>query len=107
MFLPGVDQRSPIARRARDIAARIASDLGGVEHLTEAQMQLIRRATLIAVSCERFEAQAAAGEEVDLDLYGKLTDRLGRTLQRLGIKRVAKDITPDLSEYLDEHPSSH
>jgi hypothetical protein len=32
------------------------------------------------------EAARAAGKEVDLKEYGMLTDRLGRTLQRLGLE---------------------
>jgi hypothetical protein len=99
LFLPGVDGRSALARRARDIAAAIASDLGGHDHLSEAQMQLVRRATLIAVSCEQMEAKAAAGEQIDLDLFGKLTDRLGRALQRLGLRRIPRDVTVDPLQY--------
>jgi hypothetical protein len=101
-FLSDVDGRSALARRVRDVASAIAGDLGGADALTEAQMQLIRRATLIAVSCERMESDAAAGKDIDLELFGSLTDRLGRTLQRLGMKRVAKDITPSLDQYLRE-----
>ena len=100
LFLPGVDGRSILARRARDVASAIAADLGGAESLSEAQKQLVRRAAMIGVSCEQMEAQAANGQEINLDLFGKLTDRLGRTLQRLGIKRVARNVTPTLAEYL-------
>ena len=32
--------------------------------------------------------------------YGQLTDRLGRAFQRLGLKRVMHDVTPDLGAYL-------
>ena len=101
LFLPGADARSAPARRMRDIASAIASDLGGSDTLSEAQMQLVRRAALIGISCEMMEAQAAGGKDIDLDLFGKLTDRLGRTLQRLGIKRVARNVAT-LSEYIRE-----
>jgi hypothetical protein len=40
------------------------------------------------------ESAAVAGEPFDL------TDRLGRAFQRLGLKRVMHDVTPDLSAYL-------
>jgi hypothetical protein len=50
--------------------------------------------------CEKLEGEAAAGNEIDLDLYGTLTDRLGRCFHRLGLKRQARDVTPSLSEYL-------
>jgi hypothetical protein len=36
------------------------------------------RATTIAIACERLEGEAAAGNEINLEVYGTLTDRLGR-----------------------------
>jgi hypothetical protein len=98
-FLIPIDQRSIQARRWRDVSAQITADLGG-EPLSEAQRQLVRRATTIAVQCEVMEAEAANGGEIDLDTYGQLTDRLGRVLSRLGIRRQPRDVTPDLRSYL-------
>ena len=44
-------------------------------------------------------APGATGEEIDLETYGQLTDRLGRTFGRLGLKRVARDVKT-LDQYL-------
>jgi hypothetical protein len=99
LFLPGVDGRSAIARRTRDIFDQLCSDLGG--DLSEAQTQLCRRAAMIAISCEELESRGVQGERIDLDLFGKLTDRLGRVLQRLGIKRTPRDVTPTVDQYLN------
>jgi len=82
--------------------AEIFSDLGGADQLSEGQRQLARRATTISLECERLEAKAVTGEEIDLETYGQLTDRLGRAFGRLGLKRVANDVTPSLAEYLAE-----
>ena len=100
LFLPGVDHRGAIARRARDIFDAICLDLGGHDQLSEAQTQLVRRAAMISIECEQMESRSAAGEGIDLDLFGKLADRLGRTLQRLGIKRVPRDVTPSVADYV-------
>jgi hypothetical protein len=94
------DQRGPWARRWRDVLAEIVSDLGGHHGLSEAQRQLARRCATISIACERMEGEAAQGKAIDLIAYGMLTDRLGRALQRLGIKRIARDVTPDLQTYL-------
>jgi hypothetical protein len=40
------------------------------------------------------EGQAAAGAEIDVERFGTLTDRLGRTFQRLGLKRQQRNVTP-------------
>jgi hypothetical protein len=83
------------ARRFRDVLAEIVSDLGGHDSgLSEAQRQLARRGTTIAITCEKMEGEAAGGNDIDLEMYGRLTDRLGRGFQRLGIKRLQRDVTP-------------
>lgn len=88
------------ARRFRDVLGAILSDLGGVDGLSEGQRQLARRCALICIECERMEGQVAGGVEIDLETYGQLTDRLGRALQRLGLKRQPRDVTPTLDGYL-------
>jgi hypothetical protein len=88
------------SRRFADVLNEVISDLGGADRLSEGQRQLARRCATISVVCEKLEGVVAGGGEVDLILYGVLTDRLGRAFDRLGLKRVPKNITPTLSEYL-------
>jgi hypothetical protein len=94
------DQRGPWARRWKDVLAEIVSDLGGADLLSEGQKQMARRIATIAIACEKMEGLAAQGQEIDLDTYGTLTDRLGRALQRLGLKRQARDVGPSLGDLL-------
>src|SRR5205823_3008214 len=90
------------ARRFRDVLDQIIADLSGPDGLSEGQRQLARRATTIAIACERLEGEAAAGNEIDLEVYGTLTDRLGRCFQRLGLKRQARNVTPpSVAAYLE------
>jgi len=86
------DGRGPWGRRFRDVLAEIVSDLGGADRLSEGQRQLARRAATISIACEKIEGDAAAGAAIDLETYGKLTDRLGRTFQRLGLKREPRPV---------------
>jgi hypothetical protein len=79
------------ARRFRDVLSEILSDLGH-DGLSEGQRQLARRAATISIMCERMEGEAAAGANIDLDVYGTLTDRLGRAFQRLGLERRARTV---------------
>ena len=90
------------ARRFRDVLAEITNDLGGPDLLSEGQRQLIRRATTISIMCEKLEGDAAAGAAINLEDYGKLTDRLGRAFQRLGLKRQPRDVGPTLAQILAE-----
>jgi hypothetical protein len=79
------------ARRFRDVLGEIISDMGR-DGLSEGQRQLARRCATIAIACEKMEGDAAAGNEIDLEQYGMLTDRLGRAFGRLGLRRQAKPV---------------
>jgi hypothetical protein len=65
------------SRRFRDILGQIIADLGGSDRLSEAQKQLCRRVSLMCWACERLEARSVAGEAIDLEQFGQLTDRIG------------------------------
>jgi hypothetical protein len=100
-LLPMTDGRSATAGRFKDLVEDIAADLGGKEHLSEAQRQLVRRAAMLSAECERQEALSARGEaEFNCELYGTMCDRLGRLFGRLGLERVARDVTSTLQSYL-------
>ena len=75
------------------------------EGLSEGQRQLARRCATISIECEKMEGEAAQGRDIDLFTYGTLTDRLGRALQRLGLKRVPRDVGPTLADYLQQQAS--
>lgn len=98
-ILEGIDGRTATARRFRDVLAEIISDLGGVDRLSEGQRQLARRCAMLAVECEKLEALGVAGQAINLETYGQLTDRMGRAFQRLGLKRVPRNVTPTIEEY--------
>ena len=100
LFIDG-DARLKVSRPFRDVLASIATDLGGVDRLSEGQKQIARRCAMLSVRCEIMESAAVAGQPFDLDAYGQLTDRLGRAFQRLGLRRVMHDVTPDLGTYLN------
>ena len=89
-----LDGRTHMAMRFRDLNDDIIADLGGRDRLSTGQLQLVRRAATLSVTAEGMEADAVSGKAFDVDLYGQLTDRLGRCLQRLGLERKARDVRP-------------
>lgn len=97
-MLAGVDGRSMMARRFREICAGIEDDLGG--DLTEAQRNILARAATLAVWAEEREAELARGEDFDALAYATVANSLRRLLSDLGLHRVAKDVTPDLQSYI-------
>jgi hypothetical protein len=92
---------SPTILRFGDLLARVINDLGGEAELSEAQVQLARRASWICAQCEVLETRAEPGAPNDLVLYAMLTGRLVQVLTVLGLKREPRDITPTLQDYLN------
>jgi hypothetical protein len=88
------DGRGPWGRRWRDLYEQILTDLGDPEGLNAEQDQEARRAATICIMCEKIEGRAVAGEDVDPDQYGTLSDRLGRSFRRLGLKPPRDDAGP-------------
>jgi hypothetical protein len=103
-LLPNVDGRSMWARRMRDLMALHLSDLGGEAAVSAAEKSIIRRAATLTVELERMEERFATEGEADaeaLDLYSRTSGNLRRLLEAIGLRRRPKDITPDLSTYIE------
>jgi hypothetical protein len=94
-LLDNLDARSAPARRFRDVQNDIARDIsGGIDHLTEAQLQLVRTAAGLVVMRESFDTAALNGEEVSVSEYCRVSNSLRRVLATIGFNRVPRDITP-------------
>jgi hypothetical protein len=93
LFSEVIDWRTSIARRFKDLVGDIASDLGGADQLSSAQMQLIRRASMVSAECEKQELLAAKGDtEFDVEAYVVKTNCLRRVFETLGLHRVPRPV---------------
>jgi hypothetical protein len=72
------------------IAMSYADDAGGADSLTEAQRTLVATAATLTVQSELLKASLLRGEAVDVEQLTRIANVLGRTLQRLGIKKRAE-----------------
>jgi hypothetical protein len=99
--LPGVDNRSEVARRYRDILSAIVSDMGGADRLSEVRLQLCRRFSAAAVMAEQLEAKLARGETIDIGQHAQLVSSMVRVSNRIGLNRRAREIVPTLEHYLE------
>ena len=98
LFLDGVDGRSALARRYRDVLAQIISDIGGDP--SEAQGLIARRAATLAVWCEQEEVGLASGGTFNIGEYTTAANTMRRLLADLGLERRMRDITPSIDSYL-------
>jgi hypothetical protein len=105
MFVEGGDGRSPWSIRWKDLIYSHATDLGGVEALSEAQISIIRRASSMECELERLEARLSVGEDIDLGEYGRLAGRLCRMFEIIGVKKLARPLDPtgELARAFESH----
>jgi len=97
-ILPGLDGRTGPARRYREIVADFVQHLGG--EVTAAEEAVIRRAAQLQLWCEDAEAAFARGEAFDITSFTTAANALRRLLADLGLQRRARDVTPDLRDYI-------
>jgi hypothetical protein len=94
-LLPGIDQRGPWIRRAKDLIAEFHSD---IPEPSAAERSIIRRCAVLTVELEQLESKfAAAGSATatDLDLYVRASGSLRRLLLAIGLERRPKEISDD------------
>lgn len=82
-LLPGIDGRSPDARRYRDLVANFAAELGGVGELSEAEMAIVRQAAAMTAQSERTQATMVNGGPVDAEQLTRLMNSQQRALRSL------------------------
>ena len=75
-LLPGIDCRSPVARRYRDLVSAILVDRGGGDYCSESRRQLIRRFAAAACFAEQLEARLVNGEQIDIQQHATLSSTL-------------------------------
>jgi hypothetical protein len=83
-----------------EIIAAIETDLGGADRLSEGERQLVQRAAVLGAFIENCEATYLRNEDVELADYLAAINAQRRVLATLGLRRVPKDVTPNLSTYL-------
>ncbi len=102
-FIPGigtVDGRTRPAKAYEAIVNALVADLGGKDAISRAELEIVRRAAGLGVLAGQIEAAIVAGDDIDPMQYQSVANAQGRLLFRLGLKRVARDVTPPLADYL-------
>jgi hypothetical protein len=90
MFVNLGDARSAWAKRWADLITAHASDLGGPEVLSEAQLSICRRASAIECELEATEGRMSAGQSIDIGQYARLIGCLCRLFELVGVRGRAR-----------------
>ena len=89
-----LDGRTRARKQFDAIANGIASDLGGEDHLSTVQRHLVEAFAGAAVHVHDLNARLLKGEAVDVLKHSQAISSMVRIAARIGIDRVARDITP-------------
>jgi hypothetical protein len=97
-----LDGRTKARRRFDAIAEGIAADLGGEDRLSTVQRHLIEAFAGAAVNVHDLNARLLLGEEIDIVEHSHAISTMVRIASRIGMHRVARDVSPDPLEYARE-----
>jgi hypothetical protein len=89
-LLGGIDGRSALGRRYRDLQIALADDLGGPDKMTEAERALVRQAAALTVKSEEMQGAIIRGEAVDGEQLVRLTDAATRALTAVRRRTAGK-----------------
>ncbi len=93
-------------RRLSDLISLHIADLGGPANTSESEKMLVRRAAMLTLQLELMEQGWAehhngVAPAKRLIEYQQVCSALRRILEALGLKRRARDVTPNLDQYLE------
>lgn len=95
LFLAGIDGRSLIARRYREVFAQLLTDIGRPPR--EAEVLIARQVAALAVLAQTMEAQLVAGQAINIGEFTTNANCLRRLLADLPKQTDTKDINPQSS----------
>jgi hypothetical protein len=90
-LLVGIDGRSPMGRRYRDLIAAYTAEIGGSD-LSQFEMAMIKQAAALGMQSEAMQAALVRGEPVNPDNLIRLSSEVRRILDAL--RERARDRKP-------------
>jgi hypothetical protein len=101
-LLVGIDGRSPMARRFRDLVQAYSAEIGG--ELTQFEKAMVKQAASLAIAAETMQAKVINGELVNSDDLIRISSEVRRILDALAEKAgKRKPAAPTMSQLLAEH----
>jgi hypothetical protein len=97
-----LDGRTKASKQFDAIAAGIAADLGGEDHLSTVQRHLVEAFAGAAIHVHDLNARLLLGEPIDIVAHSQAISTMVRIASRIGTQRVARDVSPpSVAAYLE------
>lgn len=99
-----LDGRTRAAKMFEQVEVSVIEDLGGDDNISAVQRHLISAFAGMAVCLEDLNVRIMLGEQVDLNAFATCSSTLIRIANRIGVRRVPRDVSPSLADLLREEP---
>jgi len=100
LTLDGLDGRTAAYREAKQLVTEIETDLGGVEHLSAMERQMVQHGAVLGAIAADMEAKYLQGRNIDLVQLCTVLNAQRRSFDAIGYKRRQRDVTPTLEQVL-------
>jgi hypothetical protein len=100
LTLEGMDGRTAAYRETKRLIDEVTADLGGAEHLSAAEKQMVQHAAVLGAIATDLEAQHLKGRRIDLNGLATVLNAQRRCFEAVGYRRRQRDVTPTLEGYL-------
>ena len=98
-----LDGRTKAAQKFDAIASGIAEDLGGEDRLSTVEKHLVEAFAGAAIAVGDLNARLLLGEEIDILEQSQAISTMVRVAQRIGVKRIARNVNPPSPAAYIEH----
>jgi hypothetical protein len=98
-----LDGRTNAAKTFDRIVTGIRADLGGDDALTTVELALIDAFAGATIQMHDLNARLLLGQQIDLADHAAAISAMVRVAARIGIARRARNVTPHLRDYLEDH----
>lgn len=103
--LPGLDGRTAVARRFRDLADAYARTVAPDRPLTDDEAAAVLKAASLAAMCESIRAKAMKGRKTDIATLARLEGVADRALRALDKLKRKAPVGPSLRDSLANRAS--
>jgi len=100
LTLKGLGHRSPAYRATKQLIREIEADLGGAEHLTATERQMVQHGAVLGAIAQDYEARYLMGRQPDLTLLCRVLKAQRSCFDAIGYRRRQRDVTPTLEHFL-------
>ena len=100
LTLEGIDRRTAAYRETRQLIADIESDLGGAEHISAMERQMVQHGAVLGAIAADMEAKYLLGRKIDLVVLCRVLNAQRRAFDAIGYRRRQRDVTPTVDSFL-------